>query len=466
MPTEIKLPELGENIEKGDVVRILVKVGDVIAADQPIAELETDKATIEVPSPEAGAVSEIRIKPGDKVKVGQVLMVLSESREARTRATDTAGAAGAAAPAAPAAPPSEEPKAPATPEEPKPSAASAEPKAPAAPEAPKAPKAAEPGSRVVDISTGRAAAARADASAPVSAGAPAAASPTVRRYARELGVTIADVPGTGPGGRISQDDVTAYVKRVMTSGGPRGGAVRQPALPDFSKWGAVDVKPMSNIRRKTAEHLTIAWQAPHVTQHDRADVTAVEDFRKAHAARAEKDGVKLTVTAIVIKIVALGIAKYPQFASSVDMANESIVYKKYCHIGVAVDTPNGLLVPVIRDVDKKSITQIATELATLSQKARDKKLSIDEMSGGVFSVTNLGGIGGTAFTPILNQPEVAILGLSRTTIEPVWQDGQFVPRPMLPLSLSYDHRVIDGADAARFLRFVADALEQPMSIYL
>jgi len=180
----------------------------------------------------------------------------------------------------------------------------------------------------------------------------------------------------------------------------------------------------------------------------------------------EKTGVKLTVTAIVIKILSLGIAKYPQFASSVDMANESIVFKKYCHIGVAVDTPNGLLVPVIRDVDKKSITQIATELATLSQKARDKKLSIDEMSGGVFSVTNLGGIGGTAFTPILNQPEVAILGLSRTTIEPVWQDGQFVPRPMLPLSLSYDHRVIDGADAARFLRFVADALEQPMSIYL
>jgi pyruvate dehydrogenase E2 component (dihydrolipoamide acetyltransferase) len=223
---------------------------------------------------------------------------------------------------------------------------------------------------------------------------------------------------------------------------------------------------MSNIRRKTAEHLSIAWQAPHVTQHDKADVTAVEEFRKAHAARAEKDGVKLTVTAIVIKILSLGIAKYPQFASSVDMANETIVYKKYCHIGVAVDTPNGLLVPVIRDVDKKTIMQIAADLAALSQKARDRKLSLDEMSGGVFSLTNLGGIGGTAFTPIVNQPEVAILGLSRTAIEPAWIDGQFVPRPMLPLSLSYDHRVIDGADAARFLRFVADALEQPMSIYL
>ncbi|HEX5069700.1 MAG TPA: 2-oxo acid dehydrogenase subunit E2, partial [Vicinamibacterales bacterium] len=312
--------------------------------------------------------------------------------------------------------------------------------------------------------TGRAAAARVEAAPP--SGAPAPASPTVRRYARELGVTIGDVAGSGPGGRISQDDVTAYVKRVMSGGGPRGGGVRQPALPDFSKWGAIDTKPMSNIRRKTAEHLSIAWQAPHVTQHDKADVTAVEEFRKAHAARAEKDGVKLTVTAIVIKILSLGIAKYPQFASSVDMANETIVFKKYCHIGVAVDTPNGLLVPVIRDVDKKTIMQIAADLAALSQKARDRKLSLDEMSGGVLSVTNLGGIGGTAFTPIINQPEVAILGLSRTAIEPVWQDGEFKPRPMLPLSLSYDHRVIDGADAARFLRFVADALEQPMSIYL
>jgi pyruvate dehydrogenase E2 component (dihydrolipoamide acetyltransferase) len=223
---------------------------------------------------------------------------------------------------------------------------------------------------------------------------------------------------------------------------------------------------MSNIRRKTAEHLTAAWQAPHVTNHDKADVTAVEEFRKSHSAAAEADGVKLTVTAIVIKIVALGIAKFPQFASSVDMAGESIVYKSYCHIGVAVDTPNGLLVPVIRDVDKKTIRQIAEELAKLSQKARDKKLSLDEMSGGVFSITNLGGIGGTSFTPIINQPEVAILGLSRTSIEAVWRDGQFVPKPMLPLSLSYDHRVIDGADAARFLRFVAEALEQPLTVYL
>jgi pyruvate dehydrogenase E2 component (dihydrolipoamide acetyltransferase) len=255
------------------------------------------------------------------------------------------------------------------------------------------------------------------------------------------------------------------VKRIMTGGGPVAGPKRVP-LPDFSKWGAIDVRPMSNIRRKTAEHLTTAWQAPHVTNNDKADLTNVEEFRKAHAAAVEAQGGKLTVTAIIIKIIALGIAKFPQFASSVDMEKESIVFKNYCHIGVAVDTPNGLLVPVIRDVDKKTIGQIAAELAKLSQKARDKKLSIDEMSGGVFSVTNLGGIGGTSFTPIINQPEVAILGLSRTQIEPVWRDDKFVPRPMLPLSLSYDHRVIDGADAARFLRFVAEALEQPMTVYL
>jgi pyruvate dehydrogenase E2 component (dihydrolipoamide acetyltransferase) len=438
---EFKLPELGENVEKGDVTRVLVNVGDVIKIDQPVLELETDKATIEVPSSVAGVVTAIRVKAGEKVKVGQVVLTLDAP-------TAPAGPAPSAAPAAPVTPPA-----------PAPSVAQiapvSEPPRPAPKPAP-----------VVDIASGRAAAAAATVAAPVVAGAPVPAAPSVRRYARELGVNIAEVKGSGPGGRISQDDVTAFVKGVMTAGGPAGAGVRHTPLPDFSKWGAIDVKPMSNIRRKTAEHLSAAWQAPHVTQHDRADVTAVEEFRKLHGARVERDGAKLTVTAIVIKILGLAIARYPQFASSVDMANESLIFKKYVHIGVAVDTPNGLLVPVIRDVDRKSITQIAVDLATLSQKARDRKLSLDEMSGGVFSVTNLGGIGGTSFTPIVNQPEVAILGLSRTAIEPVWQDGQFVPRPMLPLSLSYDHRVIDGADAARFLRFVADALEQPMSMYL
>ena len=242
--------------------------------------------------------------------------------------------------------------------------------------------------------------------------------------------------------------------------------MRAGPLPDFAKWGDVEVKPMSNIRRKTAEHLSAAWQAPHVTQHDKADVTALEDFRKTYGPKVEKGGGKLTVTAIAIKVVAMALGRFPQFASSVDMANEAIVYKKYAHIGLAVDTPNGLLVPVIRDADRKTITEIAAELAALSQKARDRKLSLEEMAGGVFSITNLGGIGGTSFTPIINQPEVAILGMSRAAVEPVWKDSAFVPRQMLPLSLSYDHRVIDGADAARFLRFVAEGLEQPFTLYL
>jgi len=445
MPVEFKLPELGENIEKGDVVRVLVAPGDVVKVEQSVLELETDKATIEVPTSVAGRVSEVKVKAGDKVKVGQVVLVID----------------GAASAPASAGTPAEEPKA-----APPPAAKAAEPAAtpPAIPEAPKSKPAA-----VVDITSARyaPAPARVDAGAAalaVEAAGSVPAAPSVRRYARELGVDIASVPGTGPGGRIGQDDVKDHVKAVLTGG--RGAAMAPVELPDFSKWGEIDVKPMSNIRRKTAEHLTIAWRAPHVTQHDKADVTALDDFRKAYGARVEKAGGKLTVTAITIKVVAAAIARFPQFASSVDMAHQAIVFKKYCHIGVAVDTPNGLLVPVIRDADRKTLTEIAGELATLSQKARDKKLSLDEMSGSVLSITNLGGIGGTAFTPILNQPEVAILGMSRTAIEPVWKDNQFVPRHMLPLSLSYDHRAIDGADAARFLRFVAEGLEQPLTMLL
>ena len=472
MATELKLPELGENVEKGDVVRVLVKPGDTIKKDQPVVELETDKATIEVPSDVDGTVVEVKVKPGDRVKVGQVILTVdagaaASSAPAKTEKAEDAEKAGKSETAEKTEAAEKAPKADQGDRGEGAPASAAEP-APAKTKEEEAPRPAAKQADVVDIASARSTSRAEPAQpAPVTAGSGAAAAPSVRRYARELGVDLAEVKGSGPGGRIGQDDVTLYVKGVMTSGGPRTGvaAARAP-LPDFSKWGAIDVKPMSNIRRKTAEHLSIAWQAPHVTQHDKADVTGVEEFRKLHGARAEKDGAKITVTAIVIKIIAMAIEKYPQFASSVDMANESIVFKKYCHIGVAVDTPNGLLVPVIRDADKKSISEIAKELSTLSQKARDRKLSLDDMSGGVFSITNLGGIGGTSFTPIVNQPEVAILGLSRTALEPVWQDDKFVPRPMLPLSLSYDHRVIDGADAARFLRYVADALEQPLSIYL
>ena len=424
MPVEFKLPELGENVEKGDVVRVLVAVGDAVAKDQPVLELETDKATIEVPSSVAGKISEIRVKPGDKVKVGQVVLVVGE--EAAAGAKSAAPAKAAAAPA--------ETKAPAP--------------APAAPPAPAPAKSAS----VVDITSARPAAAP-PATPERSGGASlVAAAPSVRRYAREMGVDIATVAGTGLGGRIGPQDVRAHVKEQFA------GPLRAPALPDFSKWGDVEVTQMSNIRRKTAEHLTIAWQAPHVTQYDKADMTSLEAFRKQYAPRVEKAGGKLTVTVVLIRIITAALDRFPQFASSVDMANQSIVVKKYRNIGLAVDTPNGLLVPVVRDANRKTLTELAVEVGALSQKAQQKKLSLDDMSGGVFTISNLGGLGGTAFTPLINQPEVAILGVSRGAIEPVWHDGQFVPRQMLPLSLSYDHRVIDGAAAARFNAYLAQIL--------
>lgn len=445
MAAEFKVPELGENVEKGDVVRVMVKAGDVIAVDQPVFELETDKATIEVPSTVAGTVVEMKIKQGDKVKPGQVVLTVDGEGQAE--------------------PESRSPEVPAVTESRGSEAAevitsSPQPPISASPQPSK-------GAEIVNISSARPATPAPAAPAEPRQGPSAPAAPSVRRFARELGVDIAQVPGTGPGGRIGQEDVKAFVKSTMTSGGPVGGGrVGYAPLPDFSKWGSVESKPMSNIRRKTAEHLTNAWMAPHVTQNDKADLSGFEAFRDTYGPRVEKAGGKLTITAVVIKILAAAMDKYPQFASSVDMANNAIVFKAYRHIGVAVDTPNGLLVPVIRDVNTKTITQIAIDLAQLSQKARDKKLSLDEMSGGVMSVTNLGGIGGTSFTPIVNMPEVAILGMSRGGIEPVWDGSQFVPKPMLPLSLSYDHRVIDGADAARFLRFIAEALESPLTMVL
>jgi pyruvate dehydrogenase E2 component (dihydrolipoamide acetyltransferase) len=464
MAVEFALPELGENVEKGDVVRVLVKPGDVVKKDQPVLELETDKATIEVPSNVEGTVSAVKVKAGDKVKVGQTVLVMDANGQGAAAAEGKSDAKAESKPEAKAdAKPESKPEA-------KP-AAKAEPAAESKP-------ASKPAAEVVDFAAARPAqATKTEAPAPAARRAEPAASapsdgsqvpaaPSVRRYARELGVDLAQVPGTGPGGRIGQDDVTAFVKQAMTSGGGGRSAAAYAPLPDFSKWGAIEAKPMSNIRRKTAEHLSAAWQAPHVTQHDRADVTELEAFRKAYGPRVEKAGGKLTVTAILIKLVALAIERFPQFASSVDMANGTIIVKKYRHIGIAVDTPNGLLVPVIRDVDQKTIAQIAVELGAVSQKARDKKLSLEDMSGGVISISNLGGIGGTAFTPIVNQPEVAILGVSRGGTEPVWKDSQFVPREMLPLSLSYDHRVIDGADAARFLRWIAEALEQPLTMLL
>jgi pyruvate dehydrogenase E2 component (dihydrolipoamide acetyltransferase) len=277
-------------------------------------------------------------------------------------------------------------------------------------------------------------------------------------------VEIRRVNGTGPDGRISVEDVQAFVREAM--GGGIAGAAARP-LPDFTKWGEVERKPMSSIRRRTAEHLSYAWNAiPHVTQHDRADITELEELRKKYSPDAEKGGGKLTMTAMALKITAAALRKFPQFNSSIDTARNEMVYRKAIHIGVAADTPRGLLVPVVRDVDTKGIFELSAELAKASETARAGKLSLDDMQGAGFTITNLGGIGGTSFTPIVNWPEVAILGISRGSLEPVFSGGEFKPRLMLPLSLSYDHRAIDGADAARFLRWVCTAFEQPLVISL
>lgn len=291
--------------------------------------------------------------------------------------------------------------------------------------------------------------------------------------ARELGVEISEVAGTGDEGRISIDDVKAHAKRLITMAGASSGggagatrAVAEP-LPDFSRWGDIERQSMRGIRKKTAEHLGASWATiPLVTQYDLADITGFEEIRKRHAKQAGEKAPPLTVTTLAVKIVAAALKAFPQFNVSIDMAAEEIIVKKYVHIGVAVDTDRGLLVPVVRDADTKSLLQVSEEVATLAEKARGRKLSLEEMQGGTFSISNLGGIGGTAFTPLVNAPEVAILGISRARMEPVFKDGQFSPRLLLPLSLSYDHRAIDGADGARFLRWVADVFEQPFLLSL
>jgi pyruvate dehydrogenase E2 component (dihydrolipoamide acetyltransferase) len=292
----------------------------------------------------------------------------------------------------------------------------------------------------------------------------------VRKLAREIGVDIYLVKGSGPGGRISEADVKAFAKGVFARMADPAAGVQVASgagkvivkMPDFSRWGKIEKVSLRGVRRKTAEHLALAWNViPHVTQFDKADVTDLEELRKRFAPKAEKAGGKMTMTAIALKVVSSALKAFPQFNASIDMSTEEIIYKHYINIGVAVDTDRGLLVPVIRDVDKKNIIELAVELSTISKKARDKKLTAEDMEGGSFTITNLGGVGGTAFTPIVNHPEVAILGMSRSRLEPVWVGKQFEPRMMLPVSLSYDHRIIDGADAARFTRWIVDALEQP-----
>jgi pyruvate dehydrogenase E2 component (dihydrolipoamide acetyltransferase) len=416
------VPDIGD-FKDVEVIEVLVKPGDAVAKEQSLITLESDKATMEIPSPVAGVVNEVKLKLGDRVSRGAPILVLAAQGEA---------AASAKAPVA---------------RRPAPQAA--------------APTSAHP----APVPTGRPVP-REPREETVSK---AHASPSVRRFAREFGVDLARVSGSGPKGRILHDDIQAHVKAALAAPAPgparkaQGGALPF-ALPDwpevdFAKFGPVESQPLSRIQKLSGPNLHRNWVSiPHVTQFDEADITDLEAFRKAHAADTEKRGFKLTMLAFLIKACVTALRQYPQFNASLERSGAGLVIKKYYHIGVAVDTPEGLVVPVIRDADRKGVFDLAKELSDISALARDKKLRPGDLQGGTFSISSLGGIGGTAFTPIINAPEVAILGVSRSTMRPVWNGKEFAPRLMLPLSLSYDHRVIDGASAARFTRDLSSVL--------
>jgi pyruvate dehydrogenase E2 component (dihydrolipoamide acetyltransferase) len=448
--TPVLVPDLGD-FKAVDVVDVLVQVGDVIAVDTPLATLETEKATMDVPSTAAGRVASVLIKKGDKVSTGTPVVELEPIPPAeadptvRQPALPSSAAPPAAEPppvAAPAQPPTPAPARPAAPA-PAPAAAAAA----LAPPRPPSPRSEPVAGRtpVEEIGFAR-----------------THASPSVRLLARELGVDLTRVPGTGPKGRISHDDVKGWVKRALAGadagGAPAGGLPRVPEV-DFARFGPVDVQPLTRIQKISGPRLHAAWvNLPHVTQFDEADITALEEARSRLKQKALDEGIKLTPLAFILRACVKVLQQFPRFNASLDARAENLVYKKYLHLGFAADTPNGLVVPVLRDANRKDVYEIARELGALSEKARLGKLTAAEMQGGCFTVSSLGGIGGTAFTPIINAPEVAILGVSRSAMKPVYVDGQFVPRLMLPLSLSYDHRVIDGAEAARFTTALAAAL--------
>jgi pyruvate dehydrogenase E2 component (dihydrolipoamide acetyltransferase) len=423
MIQDVTLPEVSESVTQADVVKVLVAAGEAVKVDQPLLEVETDKALFELPSPFAGTVAEVMVKAGDRIRVGQALLRLETSGEASDREPSGEGVPALAGSAAPKPPPP-----------------------PAAPEISPAPRAAAP--------------------APLPPAPAGPASPAVRKLARELGVDLASVGGTGPRGRVTLDDVKARAKvLVERPQGPPG--ARSPALPDFAKWGPVRREAFSTVRRITADAMAHAWSTvPQVTQYDGADVTDLEAFRAKFGKRVEAAGGKLTVTALLTRVVASALRAFPAFNASLDPEHGETIYKDYVHVGVAVDTDRGLLVPVVRDADRKNVTELAREIRNLAERARSRKLLPDEMEGGTFTLSNLGGIGGTAFAPIVYWPQVAILGVSRSEVRPVWREGRFEPRTFLPVSLSYDHRLIDGADGARFLRWICEALEEPWLLAL
>lgn len=436
MEKQLVVPGLAENVHAADVSEVAIKPGDMIKLGDTIATLETDKAAMDLPAELAGKVVKVLIKPGANVKVGEAIAVIEVSdsdpapAQEDTAAAPDANKAPAALDDSPADAP-EDDSPPATP--------SAEPAQPAAPPSPP-PRAA-----------------------PAAPSGPAHAPPGVRQYARELGVDLDAVAGSARGGRITRDDVHRHVRTMLAGGGT---GVALPEI-DFSQWGDVETVELSRVRQLTGENLGRSWpRVPQVTQHDQADITDLEAFRRAHLERAKAGGAKLTLVAFLLKVCAGALREFPDFNASLHPGGRTLIRKRYVHIGVAVDTPAGLVVPVLRDVDRQGVLALAATLADLSARARERKLKPDEMRGGCFTISSLGGIGGTAFTPVVNWPEVAILGVSRAFTAPVWRDDGFAPRLVLPLSLSYDHRVIDGAQAARFTRRVAELAQDPRELLL
>jgi pyruvate dehydrogenase E2 component (dihydrolipoamide acetyltransferase) len=435
-PVEVLVPDIG-GFKDVNVIDVLVKDGQQIEKETPLITIETEKAAMDVPAPAAGRIAEVKLKQGDKVSEGSLILLL-EPAAAPAAASAPTPAPAETAPAKPASAPAAAPVAAAT------AAASPDAAAPA----------------VTPVAARAASAAHIDAVIDENAFSKAYASPSVRKFARELGADLGRIQGTGAKGRITQEDVKAHVKRILTA--PPAAAVSAlPKVPvvDFAQFGAIEIKPLSRIQRISGVRLQASWiNLPHVTQHEDADITELEAVRNALKAKASEEGVRLTPLAFIIRACLLALQEFPRFNSSLDASAENLVLKKYFNIGFAADTPNGLVVPVIANADRLSLYEIARVLAVMSEKARAGKLKNTEMQGGTFTVSSLGGIGGTAFTPIINAPEVAILGVSKSSQKPVYDKGAFLPRLMLPLSLSYDHRVIDGAEAARFVVFLAKVL--------
>lgn len=441
MTIEFRLPELGENIGDAEVAEILVREGDQIEAEQMVMELETEKAVLELPCPHAGRVEKVHVSEGDTIAVGSVILTIDESATVAATA-DTTSADSSAAP----------------------KAESVAVQATAEKEAQKSePPTTAPIASQTTVETKEQPAHTQQP--PQDDSPPPPAGPSTRRMARKLGVNLHLVSGSGSGGRILPEDVEAYVKNQLTSPGRTTSESSAPALPDFTKFGTVERKPLGKLNRTAAEQLSTSWRViPHVTQHELTNITVLESVRKRYMQTTGKDGPKITMTAIVLKACVQLLTEMPRINSSLDTVSNELILKQYYHIGVAVDTEHGLVVPVIKDADQKSILEIAEELTQLADKARRRKLELADMQGATFTITNLGGIGGTSFTPIVNHPEVAILGLSRAQPQPVLIEGELQEQLMMPLSFSYDHRVINGADAARFVVRLSSLLAQPFGL--